>query len=71
MPQPSTVQRILARLEKSTREPFTLIDPTRRTYLAMTYEDLLRLTADEFDPELAAALEAYFARRARKTAPGA
>jgi hypothetical protein len=71
MPRPETLPQMLARLERDARRPYTLTGPTGRTFLSMTFEDLLRMSAAEFDPELGVELDTYFAHRRRKAAPKA
>jgi hypothetical protein len=51
IPQP--IQTIIDNMAKKGRKPFVLVVPDGRTFMAMTFDELLRVTSAEFHPMLA------------------
>lgn len=46
IPQP--IQRIMDNMATRGRKPFVLVAPDGRTFMAMTYTELMRVTAAEY-----------------------
>lgn len=52
MTLPEAVARIVKRMTQKRRMPFVLVAPDNRVFMAMDYQDLVRMTAPEFAPML-------------------
>jgi hypothetical protein len=54
MTVPQPIQNIMDNMAKKGRKPFVLVVPDGRTFMAMTYAELVRVTAPEYGISLAA-----------------